>query len=350
MSAIRDRAGEQGRSAVTDAAPRLLARLRSRPAMPAGAPDFAAEWQRSDVRFAASAPPREAQWDRAGREVCACIKPVAGVDAPILHEGGVYDGCWLESTGTINAELLARFMPDIAQRTFAAFAAQQRADGLLPYKLTPKGPGFAQIQIVTPLARSVWTHYGLSGDRAFLRTMYDAMARNDSWLAQYRDTRGTGAVEAFCTYDTGHDLSARFWHVPDSPAGNDPAAYDRNNPLLPLIAPDLTANVACQRLYLARIAEAMTATATGAWCGCSPTCSCACSRARSATAISSRAPCVATSSTRASSLRAIPSPPSRSMTRGSTRHSPTIPGRAPPISSASSARRTPSKRTTGTPS
>nr|WP_210246793.1 hypothetical protein [Devosia ginsengisoli] len=81
------------------------------------------------------------------------------------------------------------------------------------------------------------------------------MARYDAWLTTYRDTRGTGGVEAFCTYDTGHDLSARFWHVPDSPFGNDPTRCDPDNPVLPFIAPDLTANVICQRLYLARIAE-----------------------------------------------------------------------------------------------
>lgn len=80
------------------------------------------------------------------------------------------------------------------------------------------------------------------------------MGRYDGWLAEWRDTRGTGGVEAFCTYDTGHDLSARFWHVPDSPFGNDPKTVDPDNPLVPFVAPDLTANAACQRTYLARIA------------------------------------------------------------------------------------------------
>jgi hypothetical protein len=223
----------------------LLARLRDRDA----------GWSPFGVRFAASDTRMEQRYDAAVRELLSCIKPVKGED-PILHEGGVYLGCWLESTGTINTELLSRFVPEVAQRTFAAFARGQRDDGLLPYKLTANGPAFAQIQIVTPLARSVWAHYCLNGrDAAFLRTMYDAMARNDAWLARYRDTRGTGGVEAFCCYDTGHDLSPRFWHIPDSPWGNDPARYDPAIPTLPFVAPDLTANVACQRLYLARIAE-----------------------------------------------------------------------------------------------
>ncbi len=232
----------------------LLKRLRATDvARATGVADpLLADWP---TRFVASSEAMEAQYARALRELLASIRPAGGTE-PILYEGGVYNGCWLESTGTISAELLGRFLPAVAERTFASFAVHQRADGLLPYKVTATGPAFAQIQMVTPLARSVWTHYRLNGrPRDFLRRMYDAMARNDAWLAAHRDRRGSGGVEAFCTYDTGHDLSARFWHIPDSPLGNDPAAYNADNPLLPLIAPDLTANVACQRTYLATIAE-----------------------------------------------------------------------------------------------
>lgn len=238
----------------------LLERLRAADPARALADDEAdaavsAAFARSGVRFAASSGRMEARWHDAVRELAACIRPVAGA-GPILHEGGIYLGCWLESTGTINAELLSRFVPEVAGATFTAFADRQREDGLFPYKLTADGPVFSQIQLVSPLARSVWTHYLLNGrDRAFLRRMYVAMGRYDGWLAARRDTRGTGGVEAFCAYDTGHDLSARFWHVPDSPHGNDPTRWDPGNPRLPFVAPDLTANVACQRRYLARIAE-----------------------------------------------------------------------------------------------
>lgn len=213
------------------------------------------EWMASGVRFASSSASLQARYYRALRELVQCIKPTAD-DFPILNEGGIYYGCWLESTGTINAELLSRFIPSVAGATFGSFARHQRDDGLFAYKLTADGPVFNQIQLVTPLARSVWNHYRLNGaGKAWLRTMYDAMARYDAWLADNRDTRGTGAVEAFCTYDTGHDLSARFWHVPDSPFGNDPAAFNPGHPTLPFIAPDLTANVVCQRAVLAGIAE-----------------------------------------------------------------------------------------------
>jgi hypothetical protein len=230
----------------------LLQRLRGANSVGRELP---AEWSRSGVGFACSAPEMEAQYQRAARELLGCIKPMVG-KAAILQEGGIYLGCWLESTGTISAEVLSRFMPSVSLGTFATFAEQQREDGLIPYKLTADGPAFSQIQLVTPLARCVWNDYQLNGrGEAHLRRMYDAMARYDGWLATYRDTRGTGGVEAFCAFDTGHDLSSRFWHIPDSPPGNDGRTYKADNPLLPLIAPDLTANVACQRFYLARIAE-----------------------------------------------------------------------------------------------
>ncbi|WP_028609307.1 MGH1-like glycoside hydrolase domain-containing protein [Paenibacillus harenae] len=213
------------------------------------------EWKQSGVRFTASSGKLEQVYYAAVRNLLDCIVPTGG-DEPVLQEGGVYLGCWLESTGTINAELLSRFMPSVSEATYRSFAVHQREDGLLPYKLTGQGPSYRQIQLVTPLARSVWNHYMLhAADKNFLQTMYEAMARYDEWLVAYRNTRGTGCVEAFSTFDTGHDLSPRFWHVPDTPHLGDAARVNPDSPILPFLAPDLTANVYCQRIYMARIAE-----------------------------------------------------------------------------------------------
>jgi len=198
------------------------------------------------------------QLDKVHAEALARLSRCVAADPegePMLLEGGVYRGCWLESTGTINAELLTRFAPAVARSTFERFARWQRDDGLIPYKITESGPVFRQIQLVTPPARSAWNHYLQTGrDQAFLRRMYDALTRFDAWLAAHRDTRGTGCVEAFCTFDTGHDLSPRFWHVPDTPHLEDPALCDPDSPILPFLAPDLTASVYCGRKYLARVA------------------------------------------------------------------------------------------------
>lgn len=216
---------------------------------------LAAGLARTGVAFAAVGGRLEERWNRALVELDGCIAPLTDGGPAVLWEGGPYPGAWLESTATINAELLDRFAPDVTRDTHLLLAAHRRDDGLLPYKVTADGPGFSQIQMVTPLARCVWNHYLLTGrDRDYLRTMYDAMSAHDAWLAAHRDTRGTGAVEAFGTFDTGHDGSPRFWHLPDRPLGGDAAVYDPLVPNLPLIAPDLTANVACQRGYLARIA------------------------------------------------------------------------------------------------
>ncbi|TLS48396.1 hypothetical protein FE782_30780 [Paenibacillus antri] len=199
----------------------------------------------------------ETTYYTAMRTLLDCIVPNRE-GKPILQEGGVYHGCWLESTGTINVELLSRFLPSVAQATFEQFADLQRTDGLIPYKITADGAVFKQIQLVTPPARSVWTHAELhGGDERFLRKMYQALSRYDDWLATYRNTRGTGCVEAFCAFDTGHDLSPRFWHTPDTPYGNDPARCDPQSPLLPFLAPDLTASVYCSRKYLARMARSL---------------------------------------------------------------------------------------------
>lgn len=234
-----------------------LARLRSS-SVPAGDNTrdnpVSVGLRQQGVRFAAVGGPLEARWERAVEELSECIRPLEG-SAPVLNEGGVYQGSWIESTGTINAEILGRFAPAVTTETHLTFARHQREDGMIPYKVTDAGPAFSQIQIVTPLARSVWNTYLLAGrDKTYLRTMYEAMVRYDHWLGEYRNTRGTGGVEAFCTFDTGHDLSPRFWFVPERGYLGDARYVDPDSPLVPFIAPDLTANVVCQRSYLALIA------------------------------------------------------------------------------------------------
>ncbi|MDR1558695.1 MAG: hypothetical protein LBS84_03155 [Clostridiales bacterium] len=206
------------------------------------------------VKFVSSHPKIENVYYRAVRDLMNCVA-AAPSGGPMLLEGADFIGMWLESTGTISAELFSRFCPETARSTMELFADHKRADGLIPYKITASGPAYRQVQMVTPLARSVWDNYVTDRDKAFLKKMYEAIADNDKWLETYRNTRGTGCVEAFCAFDTGCDASPRFWHAPDTPYMNDPARYDPNSPILPFLAPDMTANVYCQRKYLAKMAE-----------------------------------------------------------------------------------------------
>lgn len=233
-----------------------LRQLRSREAATAATGALREDLECAGVGFAAIGGTLEERWHRALAELAGTTQQLGAARGPVLLEGGAYPGAWIESTGSISAEVLTRFSPTVARHTLELFARHQRDDGLIPYKVIDGGPGYSQIQIVTPLARTVWHHHLLTGgDAAFLRTMYDAMARFDTWLARYRDTRGTGGVEAFCAFDTGHDLSPRFWHVPDRCHGGDARQVDTGVARLPFVAPDLTANVACQRSYLALIAQ-----------------------------------------------------------------------------------------------
>jgi hypothetical protein len=235
---------------------------------PPFARELAEELERSGVAFASSDAVLQSQFYRALGGLFGCVLP-SPAGGPMLIEGGPYRGAWLESTATIGAETLSRFFPRVARSTFELFADLRREDGLIPYKVLPSdaalavpgaaaGPAFRQVQMVTPLARSAWIHAAVNREEpTFLSRMLEAASSNDAWLAENRDTRGTGCVEAFCAFDTGHDLSPRFWHVPDTTWLEDPARFDPGSPLLPYIAPDMTANVYCQRLYMSRIAASL---------------------------------------------------------------------------------------------
>jgi hypothetical protein len=238
----------------------LLARARAgRPAVrrpgDAGVARAAAELAAAGIAFSSEDGRLEAAYSAALALVLGSSRP-SPAGGSMLIEGEDYRGCWLESTGSASAEVLSRFCPSLAESTFLSFALLARGDGLIPYKITEAGAAFRQVQMVTPLARSIWNHRAQSGaGDDFLSRMYGAMAANDAWLARHRDSRGSGCVEAFCAYDTGHDFSPRFWHLPDTCHREDPALCDPDYPTLPYLAPDMTANVYCQRLYLAKMAR-----------------------------------------------------------------------------------------------
>lgn len=174
------------------------------------------------------------------------VRTLACFDAPVLTTGPGYPGIWQEHNH--DSLLYADYDPETAKNSHDIFYRFQRCDGLLPawVRYNPEtldaAPGYGQLQIVYPLSASAYEIYRKTGDSAFLRRSYDAWIRFDAWLAAYRDTRGTGLVEMFCEYDTGHDNSPRVTdggiphRCPDGDAAKCPDA-----PCLPLLAPDLSA-------------------------------------------------------------------------------------------------------------
>jgi hypothetical protein len=137
-----------------------------------------------------------------------------------------------------------------------AFFALQREDGQLPASVKMTEAGFGQIQMVVPIAATAWELAQQTHDDELLRTAYAACSRWDAWLRRYRNTRGTGLVEGFCTYDTGMDNSMRWKGVPN----RCPDADARQCPPLatmPRLCPDLSATVYGGRVALAAMARAL---------------------------------------------------------------------------------------------
>ena len=134
---------------------------------------------------------------------------VSGYQEPVLIEGSNYSGIWMECApqeGLVYADI----RPDVARHNHLAFFALQKDDGQIPCWSRTTAIGFGQIQMVVPIAATAWELSKKTGDQELLEQAYSGASRWDAWLRRYRNTRGTGLCEGFCTYDTGHDNSPRW--------------------------------------------------------------------------------------------------------------------------------------------
>ncbi len=212
-------------------------------------------------------------WDAAITALAGNIRTLPFYSRPVLIEGAVYPGIWQECgphEGLVYATL-APFLPqqpglpsplEVARNNHMAFFALQKPEGSdsagqIPDAVKMSSVGFSQLQMVVPIAATAWELSQLTGDDELLVIAYNACSRWDAWLRQYRDTRKTGLVEGFCTYDTGHDHSPRWAGIPNACPGGD-ARRCPDIPSLPRLCPDLSATV-----YGARVALAQMATALG---------------------------------------------------------------------------------------
>ena len=193
------------------------------------------------------------KYDEALKTLKANTIRVFGYEKPVLIEGGNYQGIWLEC-GPLEGLVYGKLAPEIAKANHAVFFHHQREDGYLPYSIKYDQIGTSQIQMVVPIAATGLETAVLTQDEAFLSITYHACIKWDNWLAQNRDTRGTGLCEAFCEYDTGHDNSPRFKGLPKQ-CFNDDAAICPPADKLPYLAPDLSASVYGGRVAIAQMAE-----------------------------------------------------------------------------------------------
>ena len=173
----------------------------------------------------------------------------------MLIEGSNYSGVWMEG-GPLEGLAYADIDPLVARQNHLVFFASQREDGQIPCWLRTTRIGFAQIQMVVPIAATAWELAQATGDSELLDKAYAGWTRWDGWLRRYRNTRGTGLCEGFCAWDTGHDNSPRWTGMPD----NCPDGEARNLPpvaSLPRLSPDLSATVYGGRVALAAMARAL---------------------------------------------------------------------------------------------
>ena len=219
-------------------------------------------------RFPDSNPQWKSTWDAALAVLAGNVKKVPKYDKPMLMEGAVYPGAWMECgpQESLVYAGLRRFVPvqpgqakplDVARANHMAFFALQREDGQLPASIKVSGEvGYGQIQMVVPIAATAWELVQLTHDDELLQTAYAACSKWDAWLRRYRDTRKTGLVEGFCTYDTGHDHSPRWKGIPN----RCPDADARKCPpiaTMPRLCPDLSATTYGARVALAAMARAL---------------------------------------------------------------------------------------------
>lgn len=197
----------------------------------------------------------QAAYDLALAVLGANVRMLPRYTRPVLTEGANYAGIWMEC-GPHEALVYRKFRPDVARNSHLAFFELQKADGQFPANNKVSETGFGQIQMVVPIAATAWELARSTGDDELLQRAYQACSAWDAWLMKYRNTRGTGLVEGFCTYDTGHDNSPRWSGMPVQCPNKD-ARQCPPIPTLPRLCPDLSATAYGGRVALAAMAKAM---------------------------------------------------------------------------------------------
>jgi len=238
-------------------------------------PSFSQMRQPSAPRphFPTADPAWAATWDAALAVLAGNVRTMPRYDHPVLVEGSTYAGIWQECApqeGQVYGTLQKYVATPAGEPTpldtacanhMAFFAQQKKVDGQLPasIKLADKlgtDAGYGQIQMVVPIAATAWDIFQITHDEELLVTAYRSCSLWDAWLRQYRDTRKTGLVEGFCTYDTGHDNSPRWAGIPNRCPDADARKFPPL-PGMPRICPDLSATVYGGRIALAAMAHAL---------------------------------------------------------------------------------------------
>ena len=202
----------------------------------------------------------QAAYDKAIAVLAGNVRVLSAYPKPVLIEGSVYQRLSGEG-GPHEGLVYSSIRRDVARNNQMGFFAFQREDGHIPFAImASKGPTWDHLQLAVPLVAAAWELSRKTGDSELLETAYTGWGRWDAWIRKYRNTRGTGLVEGFCTFDTGQDNSMRWKGIPVSCPDGD-ATKCPPLPSLPRLCPDMSATVYGGRVALAAMARALGKTA-----------------------------------------------------------------------------------------
>lgn len=143
-----------------------------------------------------------------------------GMDKPLLLISTQYPGIWLEHVyDSVFYAMRDRSKLHLAENTVDLFISNQRENGQLPCFVLDRSKmtrvyqnaiGYSQIQECVSFAKLCLLVYKMNREKDFLERIYESASNWVMWLENNRMTLGTGLVEAFVGYDTGHDNSGRL--------------------------------------------------------------------------------------------------------------------------------------------
>ncbi len=169
-----------------------------------------------------------------------------------------YPGLWLEHI--YDGIAWADYMPDehaVSANQVRLFLSHQKEDGQLPCYIWANEIGYSQTQECVSFGSLCLDAIDQNPqDTALLSDCYGSVCAWVEWLRTKRMTRGTGLIEMFCGYDTGHDNSGRLYGIRyEGNYNRDGGICPPDDAALPILAADMNANFFGNHIALAKMAE-----------------------------------------------------------------------------------------------
>lgn len=198
---------------------------------------------------------------------------------PLFMISDQYPGVWLEHV--YDSLLYAKLFPgntELAVNTINLFLDHQKPDGHLPYCVVKPTPGagaldhvrYTQIQECLSFGQLCLEVYHMTKDTLLLQKSYDGISKWFRWLSENRMTKGTGLIEMFVGYDTGHDNSGRLEGIScprnySKDGVRMDAAVLPEDDVVPILAVDMNANYFGTARALADMADLLDRTEDAAY-------------------------------------------------------------------------------------